>query len=171
MQNNPKPIQPMLSEITETIFDSPGGKLSDRCKVIYAAYNSHALSLKDMTYALMQYERAEIAAGNIRTDRFVSARPPLPDKDAHRDIWAEYYEKLRSHQIALNKNYEGRVSIRKAEAFELALKDDDYDYSKAKEWGAYIVTGVVDGIVKAYLGDPEPAAEVEPIAVEEEIPF
>lgn len=164
-------MQSKPCQIKASIDNYSGGKLSDRCKVIYAAYTSHVLSLNEMTYALMQYELSEIAAGNIRTDRFIPDKPDLPDKDAERDVWASYKEKLDSYQTALDKNYDGEVSIRKAEAFKLALKDDDYDYSKAKEWGAYIVTGVVDGAVKAYLGDPIPAP-VEEIAEEDnEIPF
>lgn len=134
-----------------TLDEYNGGRLSERCKLLDQAFNAHEIDLCNMEYALMQYEIAEALKGEVRNNRPVPEKPAKPSQPVSVEERDKYNEKLRSHLTAVNQNYEGTQRLKAIEAFNLAIKDDDRDYSKGKEWGAYIVTGVVDGAVKAYL--------------------
>ena len=184
MQNEPELIQSTLSGIAETVFDYPGGSMADRCKVIHVAYQAHVINLKDMTYALMQYYIAEIASGDMHNSHPLPPNPVKPEKGASVEVLDKYYRDHASYRRASNQNYEATEMMKRVDNFQLVLREaekrvkegkalegDDYDYRTAREWGAYIVTGVVSGAVKAYLGsEPAPAAQTE-VDNEEYIPL
>jgi len=166
-------MQTQPQQVKADIYNYPGGSMSDRCKVIHAAYNAHDISLKDMTYALMQYYCAEVGSGRMRDDRPLPTVSSKPEKGAPPELWNKYNDEMASWHRADNQNYEAKAMIKRVEEFQLACRDDDYDYSKAKEWGAYIVTGVVDGAVRDYLGEQPPTGEPQPAAelAEQDVPF
>ena len=151
-----KPLKTTVDGLTNKLqTDSPGSKLSERTEHVRQAYLIHHLSFKEMRYALMQYEISQVDGAEVRDNHFVPAIPVKPPKNAEADELKKYYIACKTRRRAINLNYESKECIKKVAAFKKDMLDDDYNYSKAKEWGAYIVTGVISGTVHEYLGKPE----------------
>lgn len=161
-----KPLQPKVQETTQMIRDgSPDSKLSHRCWNITRAYGEHVITLKDLTYALIQAQVAQITSGEVRANHYVPDRPHRPTKKASTEAWRKYYKEMRSHETALNLNHEAERQVKVIRYFDLELRaaadrikkgkaqeGDDYDYTIAKEWGVYIATGERVDVVLKYLG-------------------
>lgn len=147
----------------------PVGVIAERCKVIQGAFQLHRISFKDMEYALMQYLRMEVEAKDerIRIDRHIPDKPYKPAKNSPEKLFAKYYRELETRRRAISLNYEASAQISRVEEYQLALKDDEYDFKVAKEWALYILNGETIGAVAEYLGMstyhklPKPELDVE----------
>ena len=134
-----------------------GGIIANRCKVIYEAFKLHRISLKDLTYALMQYQRMEVDSEIVYTGHKIPPKPFVPAKKASREIWDKYYKDRASCNRAINLNYSARIQKQSVANYQLALQDDDYDYVVGKSWALYILDGLEEGAVARYL-NPEAAS-------------